>query len=61
MTTALQKVQAQLADMATNLGQVIEEEQYASRRQANGQAVPSPPTSSPREDALIGEHKNPGA
>lgn len=57
MTTALRKVQAQLAEMATNLGQAIEEQQEeASRRPANGQAVPNSPTvSSPREDALIRE------
>ncbi len=55
MTTALRKVQAQLAEMATNLGQAIEEQQEASRRPANGQAVPSSPANAPREDDLIRE------
>lgn len=56
MTSALQQVQKQLAEMASTLGQAIEqEEQEASRRPANGQASPSSPASSPREDALIQE------
>lgn len=54
MTTALQQVQAQLAEMATTLGQAIEqEEQETSRRQANGHASQSSPASSRREDALL--------
>lgn len=55
MTSALQQVQKQLAEMATTLGEAIEQEKQDSRRQANGQASPSSPASSPREDALIQE------
>lgn len=56
MTSALQKVQKQLAEMANTLGQAVEQEQETSRL-ANGHAFRnlSVPTNSPREDALIQE------
>jgi hypothetical protein len=59
MTSALQQVQKQLADMANTLGQAVEQEEHeASRRQTNGRVSGSSPAltmSSPREDALISE------
>ena len=55
MTSALQQVQKQLAEMANTLGQAVEQEQQASRLQVNGQASPSSLASFPREGALIRE------
>ena len=59
MTSALQQVQKQLAEMANTLGQAVEQEeeeqQEASRRAVNGQASPS----SPREGALMAQCSGP--
>ncbi len=55
MTSALQQVQKQLADMANTLSQAVEQEQQSSRLQANGQASASSLASFSREDALIRE------